>query len=392
MKLPFRILIPALVLLGSGLAARAIFDHRPEPFSQPPRVSMPAVEATRLSVSNYPVVIQSQGTVQPTQANSLVPEVAGAITRLSADFVVGGRFRAGDVLIQIDGRDYAIALTQARANLAQAEAALQEEKALGERALADWKSLGRGGKPSSLTLREPQLAAASASLDAATAQVERAKLDLTRTRIVAPYSGRVLDRQVDVGQFVTRGSPVGRIHAVDSVEIRLPLTNRQLTWLTLPAQNTQTVSVQPNVELLANIGGSEHRWTGKLVRTEGVDENTQQLNVIARVQKPYADGKQPLRVGQFVQARVAGQMLKNVFVVRREALRGDDEVLVLNSNNEVFRRHVKVAWTDEQFAAISEGLDAETVLVLTPLSTVADGTPVRATIDGVPPPPLEGSP
>jgi RND family efflux transporter MFP subunit len=353
---------------------------------------MPAVEATRLSVSNYPVVIHSQGTVQPTQANTLVPEVAGAITGLSADFVVGGSFRAGDVLIQIDERDYAIALTQARANLAQAEAALQEEKALGERAQADWKSLGRGGKPSSLTLREPQLAAASASLDAAAAQVERAQLDLTRTRIVAPYAGRVLERQVDVGQFVTRGSPVGRIHAVDSVDIRLPLTNRQLTWLTLPAQNAQTASVQPNVELLANIGGSEHRWTGKLVRTEGVDENTQQLNVIARVQKPYADGKQPLRVGQFVQARVAGQLLEDVFVVRREALRGDDEVLVLNSNNEVFRRRVKVAWTDEQFAAISEGLEPDAVLVLTPLSTVTDGTPVRATIDGVPPPPLEGSP
>ena len=378
-----------LVLLGSTLAARAILKHPPEPVSRSPQISMPAVEATRLSVSQYPVVLHSQGTVQPTRANTLVPEVPGSVTTVSTEFVVGGRFKQGDLLVQVDERDYAIALTQARANLAQAEAALQEELALGYRALADWKSLGRGGKPSSLTLREPQLAAARASLAAAGAQVQRAELDVTRTRIVAPYAGRVLEKQVDVGQFVNRGSPVGRIHAIDSVDIRLPLTNRQLTWLTLPSPGKRSLNAMPNVELLANIGGQEHRWTGKLVRTEGVDANTQQLNVIARVQNPYADGKPPLRVGQFVQALVAGQVLENVFVIRREALRGDDEVLVLNKNSEVFRRRVTVAWTDEQFAAISEGLEPDTVLVLTPLSVVTDGTPVRATIDGVPPPPLE---
>lgn len=382
--------LPVAVIALAFLSAKLIGANKPEPRTRETVVSMAAVDATRLSRSQYPVVIRSQGTIQPTLANTLVPAVAGTVIQINEDFVAGGAFSAGDVLLRIDPRDYEIALTQAEANLAQVDAQLQEQLALADQARAEWRSMGRSGEPSPLTLRVPQLAAANANRDAAMAQVRQAKLDLERTRVIAPYNGIVSERSVDLGQFVARGAPVGSIHSIHALDVRLPLSNRQLTYLDLPDNNKVTSATgKPNVELTASIGASDQLWTGSLIRAEGIDASTQQLNVIARIDNPYTQTARPLRVGQFVQALIEGQVLDNVFVIPRAALREEREVLVIDENSEIQRRQVNVVWSDSQVAAIDDGLNEGDLLVLTPMSTVADGTPVRATIDGVAPAPLE---
>ncbi len=387
-KTTLKIALPCLVIAGALLAGKKIRDNQPEPFSRPSQSRAQAVEATRLAATTYPVVIRSQGTVTATVNNNLVAEVAGSVMSMAPGYVVGGEFRKGEVLVQIDQRDYEIALTRARANLAEARARLREEEALAERAADDWKSLGRRGTPSELTLRKPQMAAASASLAASRAEVNRAELDLERTQVVAPYDGLVAAREAEVGQFVARGAPLGQIHALDSVDVRLPLSNRQLTYLKLPNAGSSSDSL-PNVELRASVGGVEQIWTGKLIRAEGVDAETQQLTVVARVENPYADPSAPLRVGQYVEALIAGQVLDNVYVVPRSAVREEREVLIVDEDSKLIRRAVNVAWSDEVLAAINTGLNDDEILVLTPLSSVTDGTPVRATVDGVAPPPLQ---
>ncbi len=379
--------LPIAIILLAIVAAKLIGATKPAPKTREAAVSMPVVDATRLVATRYPVLIRSQGTVQATMANTLVPAVAGTVTEVNPSFVAGGMFEQGDVLLQIDPRDFEIALTQAQANLAQSDAQLQEQQALAEQARAEWRSIGRSGQPSSFTLRVPQLAAAAANRDAAEAQVQRAELDLERTRLIAPYNGTVVERQVDLGQFVARGAPVGSIHSMHAADIRLPLNNRQLTYLTLPESSLATDA--PMVELTASIGATEHIWTGSLIRAEGIDAATQQLNVIARINDPYNQSSRPLRVGQFVQASIEGQVLDNVFVIPRSALREEREVLIVDENEAIQRRQVTVAWSDESFAAISEGLNEGELLVTTPLSTVSDGTPVRASIDGAAPAPLE---
>ncbi len=390
MKILLKVLIPTLVLLGSAFAAKTILENRPEPAKRPQFPQVQAVDAITLKKTNYPVVINSQGTVQPTLSSTLVPEVNGSVTAISPNFVLGGNFSEGEVLVQIDDRDYQIALTQAKANLAQSNAQLQEEAARGKLAKAEWESLGRGQKASAFTLRQPQLAAARANRDAARAQIQRAELDLERTKIIAPFDGSVLEKSVDQGQFVSRGGRLGTIYSAASVDVRLPLSNRQLTYLDVPASDNIPLSKLPNVELLSVANESEQIWTGKLIRAEGVDTSTQQLNVIARIENPLESSGAPLRVGQYVEAKIAGNLLENVFVLPRAAVREDREVLVLDENQQIQRRDVTVAWADEETVAIVDGLDDGMILVTTPLSTVANGTPVSATIDGVAPAPREG--
>lgn len=392
MKLLLKILLPVLVLVGSVFAAKTILENRPEPRTRPSFASIQAVDAITLAESNYPVSIRSQGTVQPTKSSTLVAEATGTVIELPEVFVVGGIFSEGDVLLQIDERDYSIALTQAQANLAQATAAMQEELARGDLAKSEWESLQNGRKASQFMLRVPQLAASRANRDAARAQVDRAKLDLDRTRFIAPYDGRVLEKSVNQGQFVSRGSLLGQIYSTNSVDVRLPLSNRQLTFLDIPTSGDVPQSLLPNIELSAAVGGVEQKWTGKVVRAEGVDAGTQQLNVIARVDNPYAAGKPPLHVGQYIEANIAGRVLEDVFVLPRSALREGREVLLVNKESQLERREVVVAWSDSETVAVSDGLEAGAVLVITPLSTVTNGTPVRATIDGKAPPKREGRP
>ncbi|MEE9335853.1 MAG: efflux RND transporter periplasmic adaptor subunit [Granulosicoccaceae bacterium] len=377
MKL-LKIILPVVIFGLAILLGKQIRSNPPEVNSRPSFSQPQAVEAASLQPQSYQVILTTQGTIEPSVSNTLVAEVAGTIASVSPTFVSGGSFKQGELLIQLDQRDYQIALTQASAQLAQAEAQFQEEAARGKQAKVEWESLNRNRKPTALNLRKPQLAASAANRDAAAAQVERAKLDLLRTQIVAPYDGLVSEAQTNLGQFVSRGSMVGEIYSVKSMDVRLPLTSRQQLLLGRIDTNEDASS---NVTL--QVSGAT--WPAKLVRIEGVDTDTQQYNVIARVKIPSSNDLATLRAGQFVQARINGETLDDVYVVPRTAVREGSEVLLLEERKKIQRRPVNVVWRDETNSVIDAGLNQGQILVLTSLPIVANGTPVLATIDGVKP-------
>lgn len=386
MKLFLKILLPVLVLCACVVTARAFIANKPEASKRPQFKTVTAIDATRVEKTDYPVIVRTQGSVGTARDGSLVPQVTGTITGVSPNYVSGGFFRSGETLLEVDRRDYEIALTMTQATLAQAEATLAEEKARSEQAALDWRRLGRKGKPSALTLRRPQLAAAKAGRDSAAAQVQRAELDLERTAIIAPYDGRIASISADLGQFINKGAALATIYSVDRAEVRLPLSNRQLGYVELPSIGG--VLNAGTVTLSANIGGQQHQWRGEIVRTEGtIDPNSRQLYAVASVEAPYSTSgeRPPLRVGQYVQAELAGKILKDVIVIPRAALREDREVLVVDELNTLQRREVEVQWKDGEIAVIGAGLEAGEIISLTTLGTVVNGTRVRATVDGQPP-------
>ncbi len=383
MRLLIKVLLPILVIAACVSIAYVAINNRPEPQTRPQFKSTTSIDATRVSRSDYQVTLQTQGTVAAARQGSLVPQVAGAISRVAPNFVVGGAFRAGDVLVEIDPRDFEIAVTLAEATFAQSRAALAEEQARADQAQADWKRLGRSGTPSELTLRKPQLAAARASLEGARAQVERARLDLDRSRITASYDGIIREKFVDLGQYVNRGTVLAEIYSTGSAEIRLPLNNQQLGFVDLNS------STDTPVILSASVAGAKHEWQATLTRTDGaIDPTNRQLFAIAEVTNPFpvASDQAPLRIGQFVQAAVTGKTLNDVFVIPRSALREDREVLIVDALNTLQTRAVEVIWKDADVAVINEGLTEGDVLSLTALGSVTNGTRVRATIDGEAPP------
>ena len=253
-------LLPPLVLGVALAVAYVMYLNRPPVETQTPVVAAPAVRVQQVVFESVDLTVSSQGTVQPRTSSQLVPEIAGTVLSVSPAFAVGGFFEEGDVLLQIDPYDYQQALIASRSQLAQARLRLAQEEAEAEVARREWEELGQGDA-SALTLRQPQVEDARAAVASAEAAIDRARRDLERAEVRAPYAGRVQSKDVDVGQFVNRGTAVGRIYAVDSAEVRLPLPDEELAYVDVPMSYRGTQQrTGPAVTLSADFAGRRYSW------------------------------------------------------------------------------------------------------------------------------------
>ncbi len=384
MKRIIRFLLPLLILSGGIAISAALIASGPEATRQRPQAPPPTVEVLTLEPRSYRVQVTSRGTISPRTESTLVAEASGRIIQVSDNFFNGGFFEKGDMLLQIDDRDYQNAIIIARAEVAQRQLALAEEQARSEQARRDWEQFQLDTPPTPLVLREPQLENARAALDAARARLQQAELNLERTRILAPYAGRVLTKEVDLGQYITPGSRLARIYASDALEVRLPLSDDQLRYLTLPedfraTSHRESTATTP-VEFLLRFAGETYTWAGSLVRTEGsIDVSSRQLYVVARIDDPYGqrDDRPQLKIGQFVEAHIAGARLQNVYVIPRQAIHRERTVHIITPERHLERRDLHILWRDTEHLIADGPLQPGEQISLTRLAFAADGISVR---------------
>ena len=377
-------ILPPIAVLGITFGiCYLLFLTEPEPEKSPRRQSIQEVSVVPISRIQYQVWLKTQGTVEARTESTLVAEVRGKVMTISDPFRAGGFFQEGDVLLEIDPRDYQTAVTEAEALLAQAEFELAQEEANAEQARLDWEGLQPDVEASDLVLRRPQLKQARSNVSWAEARLANAKLNLERTRITAPFAGRILSKNVDVGQYVATGNVLARIYAVDYAEIRLPLSERQLAYVEVPELyrgEASHLAAGPEVTLVSTLGSESYVWSGRIVRAEGaLDRRSRQLFVIAQVDNPYAkqaDGRPPLKVGSFVEATIEGIVLEDVFVIPRKYYRKNEYVLTVDQDDKLRLRSIEVEWGDEENLAIRSGIDDGDRLCLTPLSFPVDGVSV----------------
>jgi RND family efflux transporter MFP subunit len=387
-----RTLLPLVILSGCVYAAWWFVSNPPEQATIEVPPTLVRVEGTVLHKTKHQIKARSQGAVQPRTRSTLLPEVSGKIIEINAAFRPGGFFNKDEVLMKLDPVDYETAIIVAKAAQAQAEVTLVEEKARAEQARENWKAMGRAGEPSALVERAPQVMQAEADIASAKARVLKAERDLERTVIRAPYTGQVLEQSADLGQFVTQGTTLGRIFAVDYVEIRLPLPERESQFLDLPQPfRDQPAGESPKVALKTTVAGKPVLWEGRIVRVESsLDEQTRQATAVAQVIDPYtrrADGAPPLTIGSFVEAEIAGQTLDNVYVIPRNAVRAGNEIILIDRPKNTLRRmSVEPLMSTEKHIVISadaaKAPKEGDVLCLTPIPFPADGARVIPTIDG----------
>lgn len=377
---------PAIIALAIILAVALAATRTPPEQSQEERPAV-LVDAMEVTPQDIRFQVASQGTVEPRHQTTLVAEVGGRVMELADDFVAGGFFEKGDMLVQIDPSDYRVMVQEARANLAQARAALEEELARAQVAKEEWASIEQGNIPS-LGLREPQVASAVATVESAEARLQKAERDLERTTIRAPFDGLLRSRSVDVGQYLGTGSQVAVILGTEVAEVRLPLSDRDLAYLELPTQGAE-LTAEPDVKFVSDIAGQQTEWFGKLVRSEGIlDANSRVIYGVVQVRDPYNQEGQthsvPLRFGRFVQAAVAGNEAKDVFVLPRYALTSKGTVWVVDDERTIHEVEVNVLRTDANDVFVSEGIQGGDKVMLTQLANPLPGMKVRLEGDPLP--------
>jgi RND family efflux transporter MFP subunit len=382
-----KIIIPAMIILATYFISKIIIDNPPETNrGKGAAIAKISVETLTLKAQRYPIVINSFGTVKPRTSSVLVSQVSGEINNISQQFRDGGFFEKGDVLVELDDRDHRAEVKINQSSLLSAKQSLLEEEARAKQALIDWKRLGNGTKPNALVLREPQLAAAQAEVLSAQANLEKAQLFLERTKIVAPFAGRILKKQVDLGRVVVSNTQLADIYAVDYVEIRLPISNKDLGFIALPEEyRSSDKKLQgPNVKITSDLIGKQH-WQGKIVRTEGaIDENSQQLYIVAQIDDPYDVSNKskvaPIKIGQYVNAEIVGKTIEQALVIPNSAIYQGSYVYIaenINDKTVLQRKEITIRWQNDKDAVIGSGLSVDDDLVLTPLGQVSSGTPVE---------------
>ncbi len=366
------IAIPILIIVGFVVATSIFISLNKEPKEKKRNFNTLAVIADYAKTEDVQLKVRTQGEARPQIEIDLVPQVGGKIVYVSPNFVEGGVFKKGETLLRIEDADFQVAVIRAEAGVAQAEQVLVTELAEGEIARQDYAELGRGD-PSPLALRKPQQAQARAALQAAEAELQAAKLNLSRTSVKAPFSGRVRSKSSDIGQFVTPGSRLGRIFSKDIVEVRLPLSDAQLSKLDLPlAYVAENRDAAPRVDLNALVAGKVRHWDGRIMRTDSTyDTATRALFAIAEVADPYGDGASedgvPLAPGLFVDADIDGKSFENVITIPRDGLRPQDEVYIVDNVGKAEIRKVQVLDASPDRAVLTGGVERGELVVLSPM-------------------------
>jgi len=377
-----KVLYPVLILaVGFGLAALMV-ANKPVVENEVYEPLITTIRVLKVASKSEHLVINSQGTVQPRNESALIPEVSGRVVWVSPSLVGGGSFEEGDILLRIDQADYESSLLKNKAVVQRSEVEqeyasdeLKRIKKLFEKQLASQSQLDGADRTARVAV---------ANLQEGWADLDQAQRDLARTELKAPFDGLVRNEHVDLGQFVSRGSSVGSIYATDYVEVRLPIAASQLMYFGLPASTRGQIpiDIQPPVTLTADMGDTRFIWEGLLVRAEAeIDRESRMLYGVVRLPSMRDEQSWPIPVGLFVQAEIRGRKVDNVVRLPRSALRDRNQVLVVDSDNRLHFRQIKILRLEHEDVLISDGLSDGELVTISPLQTVVDGMRVRPVIE-----------
>ena len=409
MRLALKIGLPVLALALGIVGAFWLVTHRKTVEPVPHKKLTPLIEVKEVDLVDHQPVIRSQGRVLPRKEVAVIPRIGGQVIEVSAKLNEGYLVDADEILVRVDDEDYRLNLRRAEADIlaakasmtnalaqvasaqaqaSQAEARLAAEEAEANAAREEWQLLKKDGEPPALLLREPQIREArtaiiaaralgesasariesgQASLLAAVAAKERARLDLERCIIRAPFDARVVRSTVDLASTVSPASKVAVLQRIDFAEVRLPLSRRQLKLL-------GAVAAAKQHPVRVTIGDSE--WTARFDRLLGVvDAVTHTQSVIAHVANPYNSEGAALKFGTFVGAELQGSIQGDAAVLPEAALRSNDSVYLFK-NGELSRKTVRIIERIDGEVVVV-GLSAGERVCVTELDSFVDGMSVR---------------
>ncbi len=378
---PLRFIINAIicaVILGGAWFA-IVWINNTEPVAQKvktTRKSSALVDTIIVNYGTYSPGLAVLGTVRPAQQISLRARVNGQVTELSSKFVPGGMISKGDLLLTIDPSDFANAVSIAESELEQASARMEIEEARQRLARKELELLQGSidGANRGLVMREPQIASIKAEVSAAQASVERAKLDLERTKVLAPFDAQVLNRTVNVGSQVGSSNDLGQLIGLDEYWVMAAVPIRSLRWIEFPREDDEKSGSKVTLKN-SEAWGDQVTREGRVSRLIGaLDQQTRLARVLITVEDPLGrtNDEPPLILDSLLDTEIEGRPMENVVRLDREYVRDEDAVWV-RKDGKLEIRDVKIVFRDGRYVYISEGLDDGDEVVISTLATPAEG-------------------
>lgn len=322
------------------------------------------VETQEILPGPYRIAFETTGVIEARANVNIVPEMSGRITSISDQFFEGGVFKASSTLFQIEPRDMQLEVQQLKAKIAQASTNYSLEKAESRAANEEWKQLNGDMEMPDLVARKPQIAEALANLKAAEAELEKSKLDLSRTRFTLPFNGRVLSTTLEKGQYVSAGKSYGEAFDVSALEVSASLEDKQLEWL-LSVKN-------PNIEIRATYLGKEKVYKGFLKRSPAsFDAKTR----FATVRFGFGSAITDLLPGVFVTLKIQGPELQDIALLPGQCMQKSGLIWIVDAEGKLRSLKPEIAYADGRQIAISNITEPMTI-VTSRLSGATEGAAV----------------
>lgn len=346
--IPIIALTAGAILIGSGCKEEKIPEH-----AAPAVTVQPAMKAV------YKTFTPSISNIRAYDSVDLVARVQGFLQK--CNFQEGQEVKKGQLLYQIEPDQYEAAVSAAEADLAQAKA--KQKKA--DEDFQRYKTLlsKEATAKKNFEAAESEKMQADAEVMAANAKLKQAKLNLSYTKIFAPFDGRISFRTYSVGNLVgpesgklatvLRSGPVKvdfRLNELDMLEIMSNREYRKHNYRNIP------------VELFFQ-NGRKYKLTGRIDSMDNrVNESTGTFNIRAVFDNPDYD----LIPGMYVKVRIPTAAPKQAVSVPLAAMQSDmsgDYVYVVTKDNTVERRNIKGHQQDGTLYITSGVREQENVIV-----------------------------
>ncbi len=380
-----RIVLP-LVILALGIGCGVWFVTNPDEAKKRPVPEAKAllVETGKPDYGSYPAFVEAMGQVRPALEVGLKSQVSGEIITAGDEFIPGGFFHEGDIILEIDPSDYELAVKKQKAVLRQAQAEYDLEMGRQSVAQDELKILERttGRKPESpdLALRKPQLAQAQAELDKARSDLEAAQLDLQRTSITAPFNALVKTREATQGDKISGGEMLATLVSTDEYWLTLSVPVTDLQWLEIPRRKGD-----PGSPARIVLDGGRGERQGHLLRLTGsLDQQSRLATLLVSVSDPLllngSDTDKPaLILGDYARIVLEGRQLEKIVRIPVSWVR-DGQIVWVRDNGRLAFRPVRMAYVDRVYAYIREGLSADDEIVISDIAVPVENMKIR-TVD-----------
>lgn len=431
-----RLVLPTTLLVLAVAVPFTLYLWKAPPPTREGADPRPLVDVRPVAAAPASFEIVAHGTVVPKREVAVAAEVSGRVLRTSDECKAGRFVAAGTLLVEIDPTRYQLEIQKLlseakqidvdlaqhdleRENTERLAAIAEEDMAIAQRELDRVEGLARLNSASAserdqavsavmrtktaLQQLQNSLRLWGQTRDRLLAQKELvetrlriAKLDLEKTKVVAPIDGVVAEEYVEQSAYVQPGAALCRIEDREAVEVRCSLKLDDLYWLTGSMANGtagrgelgESIYRAPRVPATVSyrVAGKTYQWTDAfLARYEGtgVDEKTR--TVPCRVEVPHPDkarsvGEVPTLVrGMFVTVKLLATPRLPLVEIPAAALRPNNEVWVVRDDAIRVLRPRVARLLDQRVLLYAEGADLAPgdLVVTSPLSVAVDGMKVR---------------
>jgi len=359
--------VTAVIIIGIGvLVAMYWLSNRPTAQRRPPEIQATLVDVTEVGKTTERVVIRTMGTVTPARSVHLSAQVPGRVIDIDTEFVPGGYFKKDQRILQIEPRDYELAVHQRESDLAKARSALQVE--MGQQAVAqrEYELLGQevDEEERVLLLRKPQLEMAEAAVSAAEAALKQAHLNLERTEVTSPFNAMVQTRNVDIGSQVSTGASLATLIGADEYWITVSIPVDELQWICFPSNDGEEGSTA--YIYYESAWGTDAFREGRVIRL------LTELEPEGRMARLVVSLTDPLDLNS-----PADRALQDIIVVPRTALREGNKAWVMLPDNTLDVRDVTIVWSGNEHVWVAGGLNEGDLLITSDLNAPVDGMKLR---------------